>query len=229
MFRLACRAVFWHPDNLTVHTCSRMDTAMARNRTGDTPDRTASQASANPRIRPADLAQRKPHRFSIVFDASACSDIAGALELSELRKARLDGVLTPAGGKDWDLDGQMGATVVQPCVATLAPVTTRIDEPVVRRYRAKMPDEDQASEIEMPDDDTLEPLPDEIDMTDVFTEALALAVPLYPRAEAAKLEQAAFTEPGKTPMTDEDARPFATLAGLKRRLEDDSQDDDGAE
>ena len=70
----------------------------------------------------------------------------------------------------------------------------------------------------MPDDDTIEPLPDVIDLGAVLAEALALNLPLYPRADGAHLDQAVFTEPGKLPMTDEDARPFAGLAGLRDQL-----------
>ena len=49
--------------------------------------------------------------------------------------------------------------------------------------------------------------------------ALALALPLYPRAEGADLAQAQFAGPGVTPMTDEDARPFAGLKDLRDKLD----------
>ena len=49
--------------------------------------------------------------------------------------------------------------------------------------------------------------------------ALALALPLYPRAPGAELGQAVFAEPGTAPLKDEDLRPFAGLAGLKAKLE----------
>jgi hypothetical protein len=55
--------------------------------------------------------------------------------------------------------GRLGATVVQPCVATLAPVTTRIETGVTRRYLADW-QEPEGEEAEMPEDDTTEALPD---------------------------------------------------------------------
>lgn len=198
---------------------------MAHNRPGENPAKTDTGS----RIRPADLAQRRPHQFTLTPDAEHCARIAEHLDLIDLRKARLEGKLTPVGARDWDLDARLGATVVQPCVATLAPVTTRIEEPVARHYRTHMPDEITASEIEMPEDDALEPLPDAIDLYEVFTEAVALALPQYPRAPTAELEQSTFTEPGKAPMTDDDVRPFATLAGLKRKLEGGPDDGDAQE
>lgn len=109
----------------------------------------------------------------------------------------------------------MGATAVQACVVTLEPVTTRIDTEISRLYTAADEVIPEASEIEMPDDDSVEPIPETLDLIDVLTEALAIALPDYPRAENAVLEQAQFAEDGVTPMTDDDAKPFAALAALK--------------
>jgi uncharacterized metal-binding protein YceD (DUF177 family) len=69
---------------------------------------------------------------------------------------------------------------------TLTPVRAVIDEPVRRRYVADLPQPD-GDEVEMPEDDTLEPMPEVIDLAEVAAEALALALPLYPRAPGAEL------------------------------------------
>ena len=69
--------------------------------------------------------------------------------------------------------GGLGATVTQACVVTLAPVITRIEETVTRRYLADMP-EPEGEEVEMPEDDSAEPLPVIIDPGAVMIEALAL-------------------------------------------------------
>ena len=145
-----------------------------------------------------------------------------AANLIALRKMRLEGKLTPTGKNDWTLQARLGATVVQTCVVSLDPVSTRIEEPVDRLYTNALPelaDPDDAGEVESPEDDHIEPLPSQIDLASLATEALALAVPMYPRAEGAVLADANFTEPGKTAMRDEDTRPFAGLAGLKDQLE----------
>jgi len=164
----------------------------------------------------------RTHPVKIVPDAADCANIAARLGLLGLRKLRLEATLLPEGKSDWRLNGQLGATVVQPCVVTLNPVSTRIDEDFTRLFSAAYaePEADEDEEIEMPDDDTVEPLPDRLNLFAVLEEVLALNIPLYPRAADAKLESGEFTEPGKAAMTDEDAKPFASLAELKKRLEE---------
>lgn len=148
--------------------------------------------------------------------------IADGLGLLGLRKLRLEGRIEPEGRRDWRLVARLGATVVQPCVVTLAPVTTRIEETVTRVWRADYA-EPQGDEVELPDEVDDEPLGAVIDLGAVMVEALALALPLYPRAGGAGPGDAVVTEPGKAALTDEDVKPFAGLVGLRDRLRE--QDD----
>ena len=173
-------------------------------------------------LRLADLSQRKPHRFSIRPDRPKLDAIAAQLDLSGLRKLSFTGELSADRGRDWRLDGQLGATVTQPCVVTLEPVTTRLDVDVTRRFLDQMPDESaSAEEIEMSEDETIEPLGERIDLEVVMIEALALALPDYPRKEDPDPVVAEFTPPGATPIKEERQKPFAGLADLKKKLEDD--------
>lgn len=166
------------------------------------------------KIRVADLSQQVPTPFRIVPDADALKGLAAVLDLDGLRKLRFEGTIAAQGQRDWLLTGRLGATVVQPCVVTLAPVTTRVETDVRRVYVRDyvLPNGD---EVEMPEDDETEPLGREIDLGAVMTEALSLALPVYPRADAAEMESTVFTEPGKQAMTDDDTKPFAALAALK--------------
>lgn len=165
------------------------------------------------------LSAREETPFRLEPDAEARARLAEALDLLALRKLRLEGRLVPEGARDWRLEAVLGATVVQPCGVTLAPVTTRIDEAVERRYLAHWAEPEAGSETEMPEDETAEPLPETLDLEAVMAEALALALPPFPRAEDAELGRAAFAEPGTDPLTDEDVRPFAGLRSLKEKLE----------
>ncbi|MFA8442921.1 DUF177 domain-containing protein [Yoonia sp.] len=169
-------------------------------------------------LRLADLATRKPTAFDLSPTADERKAIAAELGIVGIKKLRFTGALAPQGRHDWALTADLGATVVQECVVTLDAVTTRIDEELTRSYVADMP-EIEASEVEMPVDDTVEALPETLDLAQVMIEALTLALPLYPRAKGADLSQAVFAEPGVAPMTDDDAKPFAGLGALRERLE----------
>lgn len=172
-------------------------------------------------LRLADLGARKPTTFALAPDDAERAALTAALDLLGLRKFSFAGEIAPLGGRDWQLTARLGATVVQPCVVTLDPVTTRIDEDVTRTYLADY-EVDTAAEVEMPEDDTREPLPATLDIYTVALEALSLALPPFPRAPGATLGEAVFTAPGAAPMTDEAARPFAGLQGLRDQLKDDT-------
>ena len=162
--------------------------------------------------------ENKTISFLLEPDASARSALANDLEILNVRKLRFQGEVSPEGRTDWRLNGKLGATVTQACVVTLEPVTTRIDTPVQRRFLTDMPDVSDSSEVEMPEDDSIEPLADEIDLEKIMIEALALSLPDFPRADGVDPVDISVTEPGKTPMTDEDAKPFAGLSGLRDKL-----------
>lgn len=169
-------------------------------------------------LRLSRLPTNEPTEFRLMPDAPELTSLAKNLDLLDLRKVRFEGRLTPEGRNDWRLEATLGATVVQPCSVTLAPVTTRIDVPVLRRYLANYVASEDA-ETEIPDDDSIEPLPVAVDLKAVLTESLALALPDFPRAEGAELGEAVFAAPDVTPLSDDDVKPFAGLADLKKRLE----------
>ncbi len=172
-------------------------------------------------LRLADLANRRATTFVVVPSAEENRQIAAHLDLRSLRKLRFAGEIAPLGDADWTLTATLGASVTQDCVVTLDPVNTRIDEVVTRTYAANLADPDDP-EVEMPEDDTVEPLPANVDVAAVMIEALSLSLPAFPRAAGADLGDAQFAEPGVDAMTDDDAKPFAGLAALRDSLTDKS-------
>ena len=164
-------------------------------------------------LRPADLAQRKPTRFALAPDAGARDLITAWAGIVALPQLRFAGTLTPRGRRDWQLVAELEAQVVQACVVTLAPVTTRLREPVERRWLAELPDP-TADEAEIPEDVATEQLSETIDLGAVMLEALELALPLYPRAPGAEFGAVEVTDAGLAPMRDDALRPFAGLAGM---------------
>lgn len=168
-------------------------------------------------LRVADLPQGRDIPVELVPDTEELAGLARKLDLLDLKKVRFVGTLRPIGRRDWELTAHLGATVVQTCVVTLDPVTTRIESDVERRFLADF-EEPEDGESEMPEDEAAERLGSNIDPAQVMAEALALALPLYPRKPEVERVVLDVTEPGKTPMTDEDAKPFAGLAGLRDAL-----------
>lgn len=174
-------------------------------------------------LRVAKLSQSGPTPFALTPDKDEMAQWATQLGLSGLRKLSLKGQVAPAGKAAWTVKATLGATLIQPCVLTLEPVTTRIDVEVQRQFQREV-DTPEDEEFELPEDDLPERLGVWIDPKDIMIEALSLHIPEYPRHADATLETAQFSQKGVKPMTDEDARPFAGLAALKGQLKPDNQD-----
>lgn len=183
-------------------------------------------ADADPDIRTqfriADLPTRKVTRFDIVPDKAQMAEMQQSMDLLGLSKLRFTGTLKAVGKKDWQLDAKLGATVVQACTVSLDPVSTRLQEDITRRYSpdAELDEDEAPAEMEMPEDDTLEPLPQTLDLMEILAESLALALPLYPRASGlAPVAQTAEPK-GAEPISDEALKPFAGLSALRDKLND---------
>ena len=138
--------------------------------------------------------------------------IARALDLIDLPEFRFEVEAEPQG-RDLVLTGRLTARAVQACVVTLAPVPSRIDQEVRRRFLSEWQDP-EGDEAEIPEDDTIDPLPAVIDLAAVAIEALALALPEYPRAKGAELGTQEFPPPGATGAGSETRKPLADLAAM---------------
>lgn len=188
-------------------------------------------ATARPtRFRTGGLSPRKPTRFAYTPDAAVREALAEDLGLLALRKLDFSGQITPDGRDAMVLTGTLAAECDQACIVTLAPVRAQITEDVRRRFVAGL-SEPEADEMEMPVDDTVEPMPEVIDIAEIAAEALMLALPLYPRAPGAELGSVVVAPEGVAPLADSDLKPFAGLAGLAGLLTakpaDDGNDDGG--
>lgn len=157
-------------------------------------------------------------------EAAALARLLGA---EAVRKLRFAGHLAALDRGGWSLEGALGAMVVQTCVVTLEPVSTRVDQAVRRRFvpetglRAADRAADRAAGraadlvVDPDEDDEIEPLGERIDLGLVAIEALALALPAYPRKAGAVLGAAAAGE-------EEEPKPFAALAALRGKMGDGS-------
>lgn len=167
----------------------------------------------------ADLDVNRPIEVTLKPDPAMNARIAEYLGINGLSKPRLVATLTLQRNGRVDVTGKLGATVTQSCVVSLAPVRTRIEDTVQRRFVTELPD--PGDDYQMgEDEETVELLGKTIDLGAILVEDLALALPPFPRADDAQLETRHFTAPGHTPMSDDDAKPFAALAALKGKLKD---------
>lgn len=173
--------------------------------------------------RSATLGSRKVTRFTFAPEARDRKAIAAALGLIDLPKLHVKGEILPVGRHDYTVKADLAATVVQPCIISLAPVTTALQDKIERRYIRDYA-EPEADEMELQADDDSEPLPEVIDVAAIAIEALTLALPLYPRAAGAELGEAVFADPGVEPLKDVALKPFAGLAALAEKLKGSGQD-----
>lgn len=164
-------------------------------------------------FRVAAIAGRSQTHVKFAPGAQDRSQIAAALGLLDLPEMRFEGDIRPQGKRDLVLTARLTARAVQPCSVTLEPVPATVDEAVTRQYLADFR-EPEGEEVEIPEDDTLEPLPEVIDAAAVAIEALALALPLYPRAPGVDLGEVVAAPPGEAPLREADLKPFAGLAKL---------------
>lgn len=175
------------------------------------------------RFRTGGLSQRKPTRFAWSPDAESRHALAEELGLLAIHRLEVQGQIEPAGRDEFRLDADLLAIVDQACIVTLAPVRSEIRERVLRRYVAGLA-APEADEVEIPADDSLEPMPDMLDIIEIATEALMLALPLYPRAPGAEFGAMAHAPKGSPSLSEEPAKPFAGLAALSHRLKSTRQD-----
>ena len=148
--------------------------------------------------------------------------IAGAFDLLSLDSFEIDGVFRREGEEGWRFDGEVRAAFAQRCVVTLEPAPARIAEPVERRWRPGAPDPFAAPAAELdvsPDDeDPPEPFRDGVDLGAVALETLALCLDPYPRAEGAEFAPISAMPQGAAPVGDEERKPFAALAALRKSM-----------
>jgi uncharacterized metal-binding protein YceD (DUF177 family) len=176
-----------------------------------------STATRPSRFRTGGISPRKPTRFSYRPDAAERAELATHLGLLALHGLDFTGEITPSGRDELVLTGRITAKVEQACVITLAPVRTEISDLVRRRYVAGL-EEPTGDEAEMPEDETVDAMPEFLDLSEIAAEALALALPLYPRAKGAEFGATVHAAKDVDPLTDGDLKPFSGLAGLADRL-----------
>lgn len=185
----------------------------------------STRSAANPEfarvVEVARLRGLPEFAFDVAPDAAEAAALARLMGAQAVKKLRFAGSLAPAPGGAWRLEAALGATVTQTCVVSLEPVVTRVDTAVRRLFDPGAAAPPVEIALNGAEDDETEPLGPEIDLGLVATEALALALPAYPRRADARFEAAASAPPGAEPLPEPEVRPFAALAALRARMSED--------
>lgn len=142
--------------------------------------------------------------------------LARRYAIPAVRGLRFRAQAQPWGPGGWRIDGVVAAELTQTCVLTLDPVDTALEERFTRYFAPAKRMDQTVGLLDPETDEDPEPLGAAIDFGEIAAEAAALAMDPYPRRPDAGFQGVVQGPPGVAPMTDEDARPFARLAALRK-------------
>lgn len=169
-------------------------------------------------VRVSSLNNTVDFEFDEVPTENETNEMAALFDVVSIRKMRFQGVISPFEDDGWLLEGKLGVSMSQNCVVTLERVRTRLDLDIRRVFTPMAePDENEIT-LDASHNDEIEPLGKQIDLGLVAMEALALAIPEYPRVEGAELPESSFSPPEASDIEEEAPKPFAGLAALKEKL-----------
>jgi uncharacterized metal-binding protein YceD (DUF177 family) len=153
--------------------------------------------------------------LELVADEGERAAIASRLSLGALSCLEAHAILS-RNGDIIRARGRLAAALEQSCVVTSEPVPAHVDEPLDLIFMPEPPSGHPDEEIELGGGDLDVVFHDgaEIDLGCAIADTLALSLDPYPRSAGA---DAALREAGV--MTEEQASPFAVLAGLKKGSE----------
>lgn len=159
---------------------------------------------------------RDGERLDLVADEAERASIAQRLGLQSLDRLDAHVSLTRTG-PIVRASGRLMATLEQSCVVTTDPVPARVDEPFELVFMPEPAPGEADEEIELGEADCDVAFYDGamIDLGTAIADSLALGLDPYPRSQGA---DAALKEAGI--LTEEQASPFAALAALKGRSEE---------
>jgi uncharacterized metal-binding protein YceD (DUF177 family) len=158
---------------------------------------------------------RDGDRLDLIADEEERAAIASRLALGALSCLEAHAILS-RNGDIVRARGRLAAALEQSCVVTSEPVPAHVDEPLDLIFMPEPPPGHPDEEIELGGGDLDVVFHDgaEIDLGGAVADTLALSLDPYPRSAGA---DAALKEAGV--MTEEQASPFAVLAGLKKGSE----------
>jgi uncharacterized metal-binding protein YceD (DUF177 family) len=161
---------------------------------------------------PVDLI-REGERLDLIADDAERRSVADRLGLSGLDRLEAHVTLSRPGPLI-RAEGRIAASLEQSCVITGEPVPSHVDEPFAVVFMPEPQIDAPHEEVELAEGDCDTVFYDgrAIDLGTAIADTLALSLNPYPRTAGA---EAALKEAGV--LSEEQASPFAVLAGLKGR------------
>ena len=156
-------------------------------------------------------------RLSQTLEASPgeCEALAKRFDLIQIETLSAD-VIVWKRGDCVTLEGRLTAKLVQPCVASAAPVPVRIDEPLLIKFRPETAHSPDAEiELDADDCDVAEHDGKAVDMGEAVAQSFGLALDPFLRAPDAG---AVLKAAGVMAEGEEAVGAFAALAALRGKL-----------
>jgi uncharacterized metal-binding protein YceD (DUF177 family) len=159
-----------------------------------------------------------PREVEIEADEKERSALARRFGLPAIHRLAAIAALA-AKGEIIVAEGRLSASVTQSCVATAAPVEAELDEPFRIEFRPQPSQANAEDEIELSESEMDVVFYDgaAIDLGEAAAETLSLSLDPWPRAPDADVALKEAGVKGEEE-ADEEAGPFAALAGLRDKL-----------
>lgn len=163
-----------------------------------------------------EIAAEAEERDALVrrFELVSLDYLEGVLKLRMVR-----------AGRGLHVTGTVRAGVVQQCVVSLEPLETKIEEEFSLDFDLLSPDEQDApqevleEEVAFDPEEEREPLNGQmLDLGELLTQQMAIALPAFPRKPEAALERSQWGSEAVEEEFSEEVSPFSKLKELKKNL-----------
>ena len=152
------------------------------------------------------------YKFNIICSKNALNELAYKLNVLEVKKAGINGILKLQTVNRIFLNAIVKAKIIQPCSLTLEPVITNISKQILRTFCIGSINDKQIrkSVFELTeksfDNDVII---DEINLGEVLMETISLETPDYPKKSGASINLTLMESIDKE-------SPFSVLSNLKK-------------
>ena len=167
-----------------------------------------------------DKLPNKGRMFKLEADQDTRSKLVERLKIHSLDEFKIEIRVKPLGKSSiYRVEGDIKASLCQPCVVSLESVPQEIEESFSVDFAPESDSDVGEREFVLSEEDDYEPLIDGvIDIAEVATQHLALSLDPYPRSANADIEamqQAAAAEGRKFEVNAGKLSPFSVLSKLK--------------